>query len=101
MRANLATTTGADDPDLMGGSGCSTSSPSSCLSQVTTQYSLRGTVQSVGSTYGNLVTSIARDADGLVNQAVYGDVAQTTSAFSYDERRRLSSVQTYRGEPAI
>ena len=36
-----------------------------------------------------------------MNQIVYGDAAGTTSVFSYDTRRRLSSVQTYRGPPAI
>jgi RHS repeat-associated protein len=70
-------------------------------SVVTTQYSQRGTLQSVGSGYGALVTSILRDADGPITQTVFGDSARTTSAFSYDSRRRLSSVQTFRGTPAI
>jgi RHS repeat-associated protein len=77
-------------------------------SQVTTQYSQRGTVCSVSSGYGApagsalpLVASVTRDADGLVTQMVYGDAAKTTTAMSYDGRRRLSSVQTYRGTPAI
>src|SRR5260370_5052194 len=48
-----------------------------------------------------LVSSITGDADGLIGQVVFGDAAGTTSAFSYDARRRLSSAQTYRGAPAI
>ncbi len=83
--------TGANRTDLLGANG---------QSAVTTSYSKRGAVESVGSSYGPLVTRVARDADGLVNQVVYGDVASTTSAFSYDLRRRLWSVQTYRGPPA-
>lgn len=70
-------------------------------SVVSTQYSQRGTVLSVGSTYGALVTRITRAADGPIGQIVYGDLANTTSAFTYDTRRRLSSVQTYRGPPAL
>ncbi len=70
-------------------------------SVVTTTYSQRGTVSSVGSSYGALVTGIIRAADGPIEQIVYGDVAGTTTAFTYDSRRRLSSVQTYRGPPAI
>jgi RHS repeat-associated protein len=89
----VVTTTGADLADLLPAPG----SPST----VTTQYSQRGTVSSVTSSYGSLVASVGRDADGLVNQLVYGDAAKTTSALSYDARRRLSSVQTYRGPPAI
>src|SRR5256885_1689786 len=60
----------------------------------------RGTVKSVGSSYGDLVTSITRDADGLIQTLVYGDAAHTTTSMGYDQRRRLSSVQTYRGPPA-
>jgi RHS repeat-associated protein len=57
-------------------------------------------VSGVSSSYGTLVASVARDADGLVSQLVYGDAASTTTAMSYDGRRRLSSVQTYRGPAA-
>src|SRR5690606_27273768 len=50
--------------------------------------------------YGPLITNIQRTADGLMQQMTYGDAAGTTTAYSYDQRRRLSSVQTYRGPPA-
>jgi RHS repeat-associated protein len=69
-------------------------------SYVTTTYSKRGTVSKMSSGYGDLITTIGRDADGLLNQIVYGDAAKTTTAYTYDTRRRLSSVQTYRGPPA-
>jgi RHS repeat-associated protein len=70
-------------------------------SVVTTRYSQRGTIASVTSSYGGLVNSVVRDADGLISQITYSDVAGTTTALSYDVRRRPSSVQTYRGTPAI
>lgn len=70
-------------------------------SVVTTEYSKRGTVKSVGGSYGALVSSVARDADGLIEQLTYGDEAQTTSTFEYDVRRRLVSVLTERGPPTL
>ena len=71
-------------------------------SAVTTDlFAARGTVKKVGSTYGDLVTSITRTADGLVSDIVYGDVAQTTTTSDFDARRRLRDVQTYRGPPSI
>ncbi|MGH7295432.1 MAG: DddA-like double-stranded DNA deaminase toxin, partial [Polyangiaceae bacterium] len=88
----VASTTGVDVPELLDSTGNSV---------VTTAYSKRGTVSRVGSGYGPLVTGITRAADGLVGQIGYGDLAGTTSVFNYDTRRRLSSVQTYRGPPAM
>ncbi|MCW5833510.1 MAG: VCBS repeat-containing protein [Labilithrix sp.] len=70
-------------------------------SVVTTEYSKRGTVKAIGGSYGALVSSVVRDADGLTEQITYGDVAQTTSVFAYDVRRRLASVLTHRGPPAL
>src|SRR5690606_18055994 len=63
-------------------------------------YSERGTVKNVGGSYGALVTDIKRTADGLHQHIEYGDLAATRTAFAYDNRRRLSSVQTYRGLPS-
>ncbi len=91
--------TGAESPkdvvaELLGAGG---------QSFVTTDYTKRGTVRTVGSSYSPdpIVASVTRDADGLVEQIVYGDAAKTTTAMSYDLRRRLSSVQTYRGPPPM
>ena len=67
---------------------------------VTTDYTRRGTLKSAGSSYGSLISNIDRTADGLVKSLTYGDAAGTTTAYLYDERRRISSVQTYRGPPA-
>jgi RHS repeat-associated protein len=89
----VVTSTGADVAELLGGDPAS--------SAVVTNYSARGTVRSVGSSYGALVSNVTRDADGLIQQIGYGDVAQTSTHFQYDQRRRVSSVQTDRGPPAL
>jgi RHS repeat-associated protein len=68
-------------------------------SAVTTEYSRRGKVKKAGSTYGSLISNIDRTADGLVTSITYGDLAETKTEYLYDERRRVSSVQTYRGPP--
>ncbi len=67
-------------------------------SKVTTRYSQRGVVSAVDSSYGKLVSEISRDADGVVTEIKYGDAAQTTSTFLFDERRRLHSLMTYRAK---
>jgi YD repeat-containing protein len=66
---------------------------------VSYSYSKRGGLKQVGSSYGALVGNLVRDADGLVQEVTYGDAAQTKTAYQYDVKRRLSSVQTYRGPP--
>jgi RHS repeat-associated protein len=90
----VATTGGNSSPikDLRSGGGTPAST-------VNTSYSRRGSVKSVGSSYGSLVNSITRTADNLVTGITYGDIAGTQTAYLYDERRRISSVQTYRGPP--
>ena len=69
-------------------------------STVTTDYTKRGIVKSVQSSYGSLVDHVFHDADGLPNQIQYGDLAKTTTDFGHDDRRRLQSVQTTRGPPS-
>jgi RHS repeat-associated protein len=88
--------TGAKVPELLG-SALGTGDKS----LVATSYSKRGSVKQVNSSYGMLVTRITHDADGLTTEIVYGDAAATTTAFDYDLKRRLRSVQTYRGPPSI
>jgi RHS repeat-associated protein len=88
----VSVSTAARVPELMGTGNAS---------RVDTSYSRRGIVRSVGGSYGSLVANLTKDADGLPQQIVYGDAAATTTAFQYDNRRRLRSVQTYRGPPAI
>lgn len=67
-------------------------------SSVSSAYTKRGTLKSITSSYGDLVKSIKRTADGLVTETTFGDVAGTQTAMRYDARRRLASVQTFRSE---
>jgi RHS repeat-associated protein len=76
------------------------SAASGAPASVTTSYSRRGAVQAAGSSYGSLITNIQRTADNLVTGVTYGDIAGTQTSYLYDERRRISSVQTYRGPPS-
>ena len=70
-------------------------------SDVTTVYSKRGVVASVGSSYGPLIASSKRDADDLFTQVQYADVAKTTTNYAYDPRRRVSTVETDRAAPGL
>jgi RHS repeat-associated protein len=98
----IASTTGATAAALQGTPQSAYGFPASRASSVvTTDYTARGTVNSVGGSYGALVTSIKRTADGLIEDIVYGDVAGTTTAFKYDDRRRVRNVTTFRGEPPL
>jgi RHS repeat-associated protein len=88
----LVTTTGSTVTELSGASGEST---------VTTVYSGRGTVSAVTSSYGPLINEIQRTAEGLSVATVFGDVAHTTRAQTYDSKLRVSNVMTYRGAPTL
>ncbi len=94
----VSATTGSTVPELQGVADSSLSSGEE-TSAVVTEYSARGTVKAVHSTYGDLITGVTRSADGLVNQIQYGDRAATTTETDYDARRRPRNVQTYRSPP--
>ena len=68
-------------------------------STVTTRYAGNGSVKAVTSSYGTLVRDIRRAADGPIESIGYGDVTDTRTDFRHDDRRRVASVQTYRGPP--
>jgi len=70
-------------------------------SAVYLSYSRSGRVREASSSYGQLFSHVQRDASGLLGQVDYADAAATKRAFSYDQRQRLSSVQTYRGPPVL
>jgi transposase InsO family protein len=96
-----ATFDGADRPvDQSSGAQVSELLGAGQKSTVTTDYTKRGIVKSVQSSYGSLVDHVFHDADGLPNQVQYGDLAKTTTDFGHDDRRRLQSVQTTRGPPS-
>ena len=84
--------TGATVTELMGAGS---------QSAVTSTYSSRGVLRSVGSSYGVLVASMTRSAEGLPLDTVLGDAAGTTRALSYDQRMRVSRSMTYRGTPSL
>jgi RHS repeat-associated protein len=93
---------GADRP-VSGSSGVTTAEllGTDGTSSVTTAYSRRGAPIQNGSSYGLLVQSVRYDADGRVHDLTLGDAASTQRTFSYDQRRRVRAVQTYRGEPQL
>lgn len=93
----LAATTGATHTNLQ---GTTTESQTGSTSAVSTHYSGRGTVKSAGGSYGTLLASITRHADGLISTIVRGDLADTTTTYSYDERRRIERILTDRGPPS-
>lgn len=88
----IAQTTGAAVSELLGAGG---------VSNVTIAYSRRGVPMTLGSSYGSLVTKLVHDADGLQTEMKLGDAAGTTTAKTYDARRRLRTTQTFRAQPAI
>ena len=87
--------TGADVPELL----VSFIVPDSVIK---TQYSRRGLVANLASSYGPLMTSASYDANGLPLIRTYGDVAQTTAAFQYDPASlRLTRYTLSRRAPPL
>jgi hypothetical protein len=72
--------TGIDVPELLG---------TNQSSEELYNYTARGLLQQVSSTYGALIRSARFDAEGLPSDVVYGDAASTKATFKYDDRRRL------------
>src|SRR5262249_42615486 len=74
--------------------GASTSQlrPANVGSWIKTVFTPRGTVGSVTSSYGDLITSQQFDVFGALRQRVLGDAAQTTWSAMYDEGRLLKSL---------
>jgi RHS repeat-associated protein len=96
----ISATTGSTVSELQGTADPALPSGAE-TSAVVTEYSARGIVKSVRSTYGDLITSVTHAADGRVTQIKYGDLAGTTTDSDYDTRRRLRNVQTYRAPPGL
>ena len=65
---------------------------------VTTSYTRRGAVDKVKTGDKELVSSVKRDADGLVTEIKYGDASETTTGFDYDDLRRLRNLTTFRAQ---
>lgn len=83
--------TGATSPELL----------VSGKSELNVEYSARGTVKRIGSSYGDLVLSTLRTADGLLQEVVYGDATLTTASQTYDTRNRLATSQVKRSSPFL
>jgi len=88
----VETSSGATSLELMGNDG---------QSMVRTTYTKRGLVAQTTSSYGVLMANQIIDANGLPDTITFGDGASTRRSFSYDERDRVRSAQTYRGTPAL
>ncbi len=84
-------TTGADVPALVGADG---------TSAVSFEYSARGMVRKIGSSYGVLLDAQTVDADGQPVSMRYGDLGRTTATLTYDSQRRLVNHRVARAAPA-
>lgn len=65
-------------------------------SRIVSTFSRAGTLKNLSSSYGLLVASHVRKADGRIATVTYGDAAATTSSFDYGEQHRLIHSMTYR-----
>lgn len=70
-------------------------------SEVTMEYSGRGTLRRAAGSYGELIASVKRAADGQVEEVVYGDAASTTLSQDYNSRRWLTGSHVTRAVPAL
>lgn len=83
--------TGATSPEFLVASA----------SELKVDYSTRGTPKRVHGSYGELVTSVKRSADGLLEEVVYGDAAVTTARQTYNDRRWLSTSEVARASASL
>jgi RHS repeat-associated protein len=70
-------------------------------SNLQVEYSGRGTIKRIYGSYGDLVTSTKRSADGLLEEVVYGDAVSTTSTQTYNARRWLATSLVSRATPPL
>ncbi len=99
-----STTTGFDAADRVVLQSTGAVSPEflvSAKSELQVEYSGRGTVKRIFGSYGTLVASTKRTADGLLEEVVYGDAATTTATQTYNERRWLITSQVSRSIPSL
>ena len=67
-------------------------------SAVLTTYTRSGAARQVDSDYGLLIHHVKRSAEGLTEEIQYGDGASTTTAFLYDDLRRIHGATTFRAK---
>ncbi|MGC4087105.1 MAG: toxin TcdB middle/N-terminal domain-containing protein [Polyangiaceae bacterium] len=70
-------------------------------SEIASEYSGRGTLRRVAGSYGELISSIKRAADGQVEEVIYGDAASTALSQEYNSRRWLKASHVTRAVPAL
>jgi RHS repeat-associated protein len=70
-------------------------------SDLRTSYTRRGLVRTVDSSYGLLVAGEVRDARGLLQSVTYGDAAQTSRTYKYNDLTQVTDVQTSRASAAL
>jgi RHS repeat-associated protein len=87
----ITRSTGAESAELLENS----------KSELTVEYSNRGTIKKITGSYGELVSSVKRSADGLVEEVVYGDVAGTKATQTYNDRRWLATSKVTRTAPTL
>lgn len=95
-------TTGYDSADrvvLQSTGAASTELLVNGKSELSVEYSARGTVKTIAGSYGTLVASAKRTAEGLLQEVVYGDAAGTKATQTYDTRNRLLTSQVSRLAP--
>jgi RHS repeat-associated protein len=88
----VSESTGARSPGLLGSDG---------KSRIHASYTLRDDAAAIDGSYGTLVKSRVRNALGQPERVTFGDVAGTTTAYVYDARHRLGTVQTSRNRPVL
>jgi RHS repeat-associated protein len=89
-KSSYSYTIGYDDADRVVTQGTgATALAVGGASTVTTGYDERGNIYSLTSSYGNLVTSAAFEADGQLLNYQYADHAQTLAQRDYNSLRRL------------
>ena len=93
-------TTGADVNELMVKE--ISSGPASFSSSISPIYGARGIVSKIGSSYGDLITSVQYDADGKLLDQKFGDAAATDAHFDYyDDTRNLKEFKISRQAPSL
>jgi len=60
------------------------------------QYSARGLVSEINSAYGILSAYTRYDAEGLLQERIFGDAAHTKQTIQYDEKKRVSTKKLER-----
>jgi RHS repeat-associated protein len=92
----VAQSTGATLPGLSGASVSAAVPAAAAQSVVTVAYDARNIPTLVSGSYGVLAQNEQHDTNGHLTKRSYGDLANTTAAYSYDAKHRLTSASVTR-----